>query len=540
MAILFLVISCLLMFSNNPKLHGSEAATSDIEYPYSFMTVDAEKAASRTYDYIIVGGGAAGCPLAATLSQHYSVLVVERGDSPYGNPDVETTGGFFKILLNADDYPYVAQRFVTEDGVQLVRGRVLGGGTAVNAAFYSRASQEYIRNMGWDEKLVNESFEWVEKLNAFEPDELTPWSSSLKNGLLEAGVLPYNGYTVEHLEGTKISASIFDNNGKRHTAADLLRYANPDNIVVLLNATVGRILFNQESGEINAVGVEFTSDVDGVFHNVSINQLSQRSEVILSAGTIGSNQLLLLSGIGPSQELKELNITVLLDLPFVGKGISDPPLASVNLESPKPLPSVSVQVAGILDDSQLYIEGLSYSIDNNATNRQYIGLIGSKVAFPLSRGELRINSTDPKVTPSVRYNYLSDPFDLEKCMLGVRVMANLTATKSFQEYKFTSSDNSSTFQFLGPALPQNQSNNEDLANFCRDTLGSFFHYHGGCHIGSVVDEKYRVNGVNNLRVVDGSIYKDSPGTNPQATTMMLGRYTGIRIIEEQNLYHSTS
>ncbi|KAH9290369.1 hypothetical protein KI387_034486, partial [Taxus chinensis] len=132
--------------------------------------------------------------------------------------------------------------------------------------------------MKWDEKLVNESYGWVEKLNAFKPEELSPWSSSLKNGLLEAGVLPYNGYTVDHVEGTKISASTFDNNGKRHTAADLLKYANPDNIVVLLNATVGRILFNPESGKLKAIGVEFMSEVDGIFYHVSINQLSQRSE----------------------------------------------------------------------------------------------------------------------------------------------------------------------------------------------------------------------------------------------------------------------
>ena len=69
----------------------------------------------------------------------------------------------------------------------------------------------------------------------------------LKNGLLEARVLPYNGYTLDHLDGTKISASTFDNNGKRHTAADLLRSANPHNIVVLLNATVSRILFKSHS-----------------------------------------------------------------------------------------------------------------------------------------------------------------------------------------------------------------------------------------------------------------------------------------------------
>ncbi|XP_057828658.1 protein HOTHEAD-like [Cryptomeria japonica] len=207
------------------------------EYPYPFMTVDVEKAAARAYDYIVVGGGTAGCPLAATLSQHYSVLLVERGDSPYGNPDTADIKGLFKVLGDPSEFPYVMQGFVSEEGVQLVRGRVLGGSTAINAGFYSRASSEFIREMEWDEKLVNESYEWVEKLNAFEPDKLFRWNSAFKDALLEAGVLPYNGFSLDHLEGTKISASTIDNDGRRHTAADLLQYANPDNIVVLLNTT---------------------------------------------------------------------------------------------------------------------------------------------------------------------------------------------------------------------------------------------------------------------------------------------------------------
>ncbi|KAH9289932.1 hypothetical protein KI387_034049, partial [Taxus chinensis] len=521
MEILFLVVSCLLIFSDLHQTHGSEAATSNLEYPYSFMTVDAEKAASRTYDYIIVGGGTAGCPLAATLSQNYSVLVLERGDSPYGNPDVENSTGFFNILLDADNYPYVAQRFVSEDGVELVRARVLGGGTAINAGFYSRASQEYIMNMGWDEKLVNESYEWVEKLNAFEPDKLSRWNSAVRDGFLEAGVLPYNGYTLDHVEGTKISASTFDNNGKRHTAADLLQYANPDNIVVLLNATVSKILFELASGKLKAKGVEFMS-VDGLSYQVLIDHLTDKSEVILSAGSIGSPQLLLLSGIGPSQQLQELNITVLLDLPWVGKRIQDPPRASAIVESSKPLEVNSIQVVGIVDNSQIYIEPASFVQQNSSTDFQYLGVIISKVAFPLSRGELRLKGTNPLDTPSVRYNYYSQPSDLEECIIGVRAMANLSMTRSIQEFAFIGNGKSSMLRFLGPILPQDQSKDKSFSEFCKETLSTIWHFHGGCEVDFVIDKRYQVKGVNSLMVVDNSIFKDIPGTNPQATTMMLG------------------
>ncbi|KAH9289923.1 hypothetical protein KI387_034040, partial [Taxus chinensis] len=492
------------------------------EYPYSFMTVDADKAAAREYDYIIVGGGTAGCPLAATLSQHYSVLVLERGDSPYGNPDVEDSSGYFKILLDADNFPYVAQRFVLEDGVQSVRARVLGGGTAINGGFYSRASQEYIRKMEWDEKLVNESYEWVEKLTAFKPDNISLWNSAIKDGLLEAGVLPYNGYTLDHLEGTKISASIFDNNGKRHSAADLLQYANPDNIVVLLNATVTRILFEMASGKLKAKGVEFINGVDSLPYQVLINQSSHTSEVILSAGAIGSPQLLLLSGIGPSQQLKELNITVILDFPLVGKEIQDPPRTTATLESSKPLEFSKGQVVGIVDNSQIYIESSSYVQQNSALDFQYVGLIFNKVAFPLSIGELRLKNTNPLDSPSVRYNYFSHPYDLQECILGVKLMANLTMARSIQEFAFIGNGNSSMLRFLQPFLPQDQSKDEAFAKFCKDTVQTSLHFHGGCQVDLVVNKRYQVKGVNNLRVVDNSIFKDTPGTNPQATTMMLG------------------
>ncbi|GLJ35747.1 hypothetical protein SUGI_0717940 [Cryptomeria japonica] len=528
MEILFYLISCLLLFTNHNDLHCSAVQTQKLEYPYPFMTVDVEKAAARTYDYIVVGGGTAGCPLAATLSQHYSVLLVERGDSPYGNPDTADIKGVFKAFGDPSEFPYVMQGFVSDEGVQLVRGRVLGGGSAINAGFYSRASSEFIREMEWDEKLVNESYEWVEKLMAFKPDKLFRWNSAFKDALLEAGVLPYNGYTMDHLEGTKFSASTIDNEGRRHTAADLLQYANPDNIVVLLNATATRILFDSSSGILKANGVELMSNVDDILYQVFINYLSHWSEVILSAGSIGSPQLLLLSGIGPSEQLDELNITVLLDLNTVGKRIQDPPRTTIILESPKPLEFEQAQVVGIIENSQVYIWGLGFVQQQNTIDDQYIGGMFTKVAFPFSRGELRLSSKNPQDNPFVRYNYFSHPFDVHECILAVKVLSNITMTTSIQQFTFNR-----WLQFIGSKLPQNIQDNNALENFCKDTVATVWHYHGGCEVNYVIDKTFQVKGVDSLRVVDNSIFKDSPGTNPQATTMMLGRYAGVRILQER-------
>ncbi|KAH9302454.1 hypothetical protein KI387_014037 [Taxus chinensis] len=424
-------------------------------------------------------------------------------------------------------------------GVQFYRGRVLGGGTALNAGFYSRASLQYIRSMGWNERLVNESYEWVERQNAFRPKKLSRWSSALGDALLEAGVLPYNGYTVDHVEGTKISASTFDNNDKRHTAADLLKQANFHNIVVLLNATVSRILFNRASGNLKARGVEFMNSVNsGRSYQVLLDETLRGSEVILSAGSIGSPQLLLLSGIGPSQHLKQFNIPILLDLPSVGQGIQDSPRATVIVESPIPLEISSIQVAGILHESSLYVESASsvqqvpLNTTAGKTRTQYLGLIFAKLAFPLSRGKIQLKSRDPRDNPSVRYNYYSHPLDMQTCMQGVKVMARLSKTASIQQFTFRNrSSGTSELRYIGKALPKCTSDAEEVAKFCKDTMNTMWHFHGGSHIGCVIDRRYRVKGVHGLRVVDGSTFKYGPGTNPQATTLMLGRYMGVKILK---------
>uniref|UniRef100_A0A6V7QUK3 Glucose-methanol-choline oxidoreductase N-terminal domain-containing protein n=1 Tax=Ananas comosus var. bracteatus TaxID=296719 RepID=A0A6V7QUK3_ANACO len=144
-----------------------------------------------------------------------------------------------------------------------------------------RLSTAYVEAAGWDGKLVNESYPWVEDRIVHWP-KIAPWQAALKDGLLEAGVSPFNGYTFDHLYGTK--KLIFDTTGPRP----------------------------------KAVGVEF-NDEKGETHRAFLNQ-DKDSEIILSAGALGSPQLLLLSGIGPKEDLEKLNISVILDNPHVGRG----------------------------------------------------------------------------------------------------------------------------------------------------------------------------------------------------------------------------
>ena len=112
----------------------------------------------------------------------------------------------------------------------------------LNAGFYSRAEEYYVEYAEWEVDEVEAAYKWIESKLVYEP-QVTGWQSALKHGLLEAGVLPYNGFTLDHIVGTKISGTIFDPAGHRHSAADLLEYANPDTIVVYLHALVHKILF---------------------------------------------------------------------------------------------------------------------------------------------------------------------------------------------------------------------------------------------------------------------------------------------------------
>ncbi|KAG5153869.1 hypothetical protein JHK82_011838 [Glycine max] len=539
---------------------------------YTFMHNATTAPDVSYYDYIVIGGGTAGCPLAATLSQNYSVLLLERGGSPYGNPNISDLAAFGAAL--SDTSPTSpAQRFISEDGVINSRARVLGGGSCLNAGFYTRASPQYVREAGWDGRVVNESYEWVEKIVAFEP-QLKQWQSSVRDGLIEIGVVPNNGFTYDHIDGTKVGGTIFDQNGFRHTAADLLQYAKPTGITLLLDATVHRILFRvKDRSKPMAHGVVFRDSL-GRRHKAYLKP-DPRNEIIVSAGALGSPQLLMLSGIGPEEHLKAHNIRITLDQPLVGQGMSDNPMNAIFVPSPVPVEISLIEVVGIttfgtyieaasgenfaggspkdygmfspkigqlstVPPKQRTPEALVKAIEVMETLDQAAfrgGFILEKIMGPISSGHLELRSRDPNDNPSVTFNYFQDPRDLQRCVQGLSTVEKIIESKAFSPFRYPNMPVPVLLNMTASApvnlLPKHTNSSLSLEQYCKDTVMTIWHYHGGCQVAKVVDRDYKVLGVDALRVIDGSTFNYSPGTNPQATVMMLGRYMGVKILSER-------
>ncbi|KAK4365625.1 hypothetical protein RND71_013505 [Anisodus tanguticus] len=579
-----LILSLLLCLNSNSSLILTQASKWEswkVKYPFikpasSFSSSNAWSSGSSkayNYDYIIVGGGTAGCPLAATLSQKFSVLLLERGGVPFGNANVSYMQNFHISLVDTSPAS-ASQIFASTDGVFNARAKVLGGGTCINAGFYSRASESYIKKAGWDSKLVNESYPWIEKQIVHKPI-LAPWQKAVRDGLLEVGISPFNGFTYDHIYGTKFGGTIFDRFGRRKSAAELLSSANPEKLDVLVHATVQKIEFDTSGKKPRAVGVIF-KDENGNQHKAFLSS-RRGSEIIVSSGAIASPQILLLSGIGPKRELEKLNISVVIDNKFVGKGMSDNPLNTIFVPTNRPVEQSLIQTVGITKKG-VYIEASSgygqtedsihchhgivsaeigqlstippkqrtrEAIEAYKRNKKNVpqelfrgGFILEKIATPLSTGHISLKSTKIDDAPSVTFNYFSHPRDLKRCVDGIRIMEKIVKSKHFTNY--TQCDKETLDKLLNVSvqaninlIPKHTNDTESLEQFCKDTVITIWHYHGGCHVGKVVTRDYKVINVHRLRVVDGSTFTESPGTNPQATVMMMGRYMGVKILRER-------
>ncbi len=530
--------------------------------------------AAGGYDYVIVGAGSAGCVLANRLSADPSVTValLEAGGRDT-NPWIHIPAGYYRNILNPDitwqfgsgPEPHLGGRTINWP-----RGRVLGGTSAINGLLYVRGQSHdfdvwrQLGNAGWSFADVLHYFKRAEGqergADALHGGDGPLGVSDLhiSNPVCEAFIascraegIPltrdFNGPTQEGVGYYQVT----NRRGRRSTTA--VAYLHPvksrANLQVITNAEARGIMLDGS----RATGVR-------VRHGGIEQIVTARREVILSAGAIGSPQLLQVSGIGPVDVLKAAGVAVRHDLPGVGENLQDHYQARLVYEvnargslnevwhSPwlqvksglewvfrrQGMLTFGAGVVGVftksaagvdIPDIQFHFIPLSGEGPGKGLHR-FPGVIVSVCQLrPESRGHLRITSPDAAAKPAIVSNYLAAEVDRRILLDAIKLARRIVARPPFAE------------AIVREHAPGAQhKTDEQLMTFARDLGTTIFHPCGTAKMGrdkmAVVDERLRVHGLTGLRVADASIMPTMTSGNTNAPTIMIGEKAADMILQD--------
>jgi choline dehydrogenase len=482
---------------------------------------------TRAYDYVIVGGGTAGCILASRLTEdaETTVCVIEAGRDPAGDERVADYRVWGSLVGGDDDFSYAVEpQQRGNSGVAISAARILGGSSSHNTVLAFRPPDVDLRRWeaagatGWGPEDCRPYLERViERVHIAEvphshplPQAFIGAARTLGYGLVDLGSPDFGeGVGWLHInvrDGRRQSASV--------AYLDAVVRERP-NLTIVTNTLVSAIAI--EDGR--AVGVRLAG-----------GEVAARREVLLCAGAVGSPKLLLLSGVGPAGHLQDVGIPVRADVPGVGENLQDHAEGIVVFEARKPIPepethgwdaSLFVRSDPALDapDIQMHFGAEAYDLFTLAAGYptpQHAFSITPNVARPHSRGTVRLRSTDPHDPPRVDPRYLNDHAgaDAGAMLFGMRLARKLAAQDAFAEWAGSE---------VAPG--RDVTSDDALLEFLRAAHGSVFHPAGTCKAGgasdplAVVDPELRVRGIESLRVVDASILPTLVGVNPCITCM---------------------
>jgi choline dehydrogenase len=500
----------------------------------------------RLVDFVIVGAGTAGCVLARRLSEDpdVSVVLLEAGGMDT-NPAIYDIGlaPMFSLWApqGAENWGYAttAQPGLGGRSIDVARGKVFGGSSAVNAMIYARGNRrDYdawhaAGNDGWSYDDVLPSFKTSETyhgppsayhgdsgpLSVIDHRDPSEASHAFVAAAAELGHdATYNDFNAERQEGgAGFYQATRSPDGVRVTAASA--FVRPvlsrPNLRLMTGARATRVTIDGR----RATGVEYIG-TDG-----RTALLRADREVIVCAGAYETPKLLMLSGVGAAGHLGDHGIPVVQDLPGVGRGLQDHMLLGVGYAASRPFPPPEMLAqAGLFTwtdradreaspDLQYFFGPVQFISQEYLTDGPGF-TFAPILAQPRSRGTVTLASGDAEVNARVDAQYLSDDADLAVFEYGIRYARELVATSAFHGL---------AGRELAPGADVTSS--ADLRDYIRKSAGTVWHPTSSCRMGSdplaVVDDRLRVLGIDALRIADASVMPRIPNANPNAAVMMI-------------------